>query len=222
MGCWRPRGLAFPGETLIQQAHFGLHPRDQPPQPSVDCALALSSQSTEKPEHPVLFVVSHHFCLRGVEESGLKQKETMARTPGLFSVWRRSDNWQGAECSTICLQLCGFKEAHVLPLCFCFSDLSNEGQMVNVNEVAFNGVYFETKGPGHKKRSKSPRIPEMKRKMKGKKMTPLRRIKLGMVEGKRKKSSSVRHPPWGWEEGSGCTFPQEIGRTAYTVPLLLI
>lgn len=46
-------------------------------------------------------------------------------------------------------------------------------------------------GPGHKKRSKSPRIPEMKRKMKGKKMAPLK-IKLGMIGGKRKKSSSVR------------------------------
>uniref|UniRef100_A0ABM5EJC5 Chromodomain-helicase-DNA-binding protein 3 isoform X5 n=1 Tax=Pogona vitticeps TaxID=103695 RepID=A0ABM5EJC5_9SAUR len=47
----------------------------------------------------------------------------------------------------------------------------------------------EGKGPGHKKRSKSPRIPEMKRKMKGKKMAPLK-IKLGMIGGKRKKSSS--------------------------------
>ncbi|XP_053122030.1 chromodomain-helicase-DNA-binding protein 3 isoform X4 [Hemicordylus capensis] len=47
----------------------------------------------------------------------------------------------------------------------------------------------EGKGPGHKKRSKSPRIPEMKRKMKGKKMAPLK-IKLGMIGGKRKKSTS--------------------------------
>ncbi|XP_062993455.1 chromodomain-helicase-DNA-binding protein 3 isoform X2 [Elgaria multicarinata webbii] len=47
----------------------------------------------------------------------------------------------------------------------------------------------EGKGPGHKKRSKSPRVPEMKRKMKGKKMAPLK-IKLGMIGGKRKKSSS--------------------------------
>ncbi|XP_025021491.1 chromodomain-helicase-DNA-binding protein 3 isoform X4 [Python bivittatus] len=47
----------------------------------------------------------------------------------------------------------------------------------------------EGKGPGHKKRSKSPRIPEMKRKTKGKKMAPLK-IKLGMIGGKRKKSSS--------------------------------
>uniref|UniRef100_A0A8C6YFE5 Chromodomain helicase DNA binding protein 3 n=1 Tax=Naja naja TaxID=35670 RepID=A0A8C6YFE5_NAJNA len=49
----------------------------------------------------------------------------------------------------------------------------------------------EGKGPGHKKRSKSPRIPEMKRKGKGKKMAPLK-IKLGVIGGKRKKSSSVR------------------------------
>ncbi|XP_063157724.1 chromodomain-helicase-DNA-binding protein 3 isoform X2 [Candoia aspera] len=47
----------------------------------------------------------------------------------------------------------------------------------------------EGKGPGHKKRSKSPRIPEMKRKTKGKRMAPLK-IKLGMIGGKRKKSSS--------------------------------
>ncbi|XP_070583601.1 chromodomain-helicase-DNA-binding protein 3 isoform X3 [Erythrolamprus reginae] len=47
----------------------------------------------------------------------------------------------------------------------------------------------EGKGPGHKKRSKSPRIPEMKRKMKGKKMGPLK-IKLGVIGGKRKKSGS--------------------------------
>ncbi|XP_054848530.1 chromodomain-helicase-DNA-binding protein 3 isoform X4 [Eublepharis macularius] len=47
----------------------------------------------------------------------------------------------------------------------------------------------EGKGPGHKKRSKSPRIPEMKRKGKGKRMAPLK-IKLGMIGGKRKKSSS--------------------------------
>ena len=46
-------------------------------------------------------------------------------------------------------------------------------------------------GPGHKKRSKSPRVPELKRKMKGKKMAPLK-IKLGVIGGKRKKSSSVR------------------------------
>ena len=49
-------------------------------------------------------------------------------------------------------------------------------------------------GPGHKKRSKSPRVPELKRKMKGKKMAPLK-IKLGVIGGKRKKSSSVRSPP---------------------------
>ncbi|KAM9111367.1 LOW QUALITY PROTEIN: chromodomain-helicase-DNA-binding protein 3 [Pangshura tecta] len=47
----------------------------------------------------------------------------------------------------------------------------------------------EGKGPGHKRRSKSPRVPEMKRKMKGKRMAPLK-IKLGMIGGKRKKSTS--------------------------------
>ncbi|KAK9398320.1 chromodomain-helicase-DNA-binding protein 3 [Crotalus adamanteus] len=47
----------------------------------------------------------------------------------------------------------------------------------------------EGKGPGHKKRSKSPRVPEVKRRIKGKKMAPLK-IKLGMIGGKRKKSSS--------------------------------
>ncbi|XP_067411263.1 chromodomain-helicase-DNA-binding protein 3 isoform X2 [Emydura macquarii macquarii] len=47
----------------------------------------------------------------------------------------------------------------------------------------------EGKGPGHKRRSKSPRVPEVKRKMKGKRMAPLK-IKLGMIGGKRKKSSS--------------------------------
>ncbi|XP_028654175.1 chromodomain-helicase-DNA-binding protein 3 isoform X1 [Erpetoichthys calabaricus] len=44
----------------------------------------------------------------------------------------------------------------------------------------------EGKGPGHKKRSKSPRIPE-KKKLKGKKMAPL---KIKLLTGKRKKSSS--------------------------------
>ncbi|XP_030402152.1 chromodomain-helicase-DNA-binding protein 3 isoform X2 [Gopherus evgoodei] len=47
----------------------------------------------------------------------------------------------------------------------------------------------EGKGPGHKRRSKSPRVPEMRRKMKGKRMAPLK-IKLGMIGGKRKKSTS--------------------------------
>ncbi|XP_064184930.1 chromodomain-helicase-DNA-binding protein 3 isoform X2 [Anguilla rostrata] len=46
----------------------------------------------------------------------------------------------------------------------------------------------EGKGPGYKRRSKSPRVPE-KKKVKGKKMAPLR-IKLGMLGNKRKKSSS--------------------------------
>ncbi|XP_074839288.1 chromodomain-helicase-DNA-binding protein 3 isoform X6 [Carettochelys insculpta] len=47
----------------------------------------------------------------------------------------------------------------------------------------------EGKGPGHKRRTKSPRAPEMKRRVKGKRMAPLK-IKLGMIGGKRKKSSS--------------------------------
>ncbi|XP_048883208.1 LOW QUALITY PROTEIN: chromodomain-helicase-DNA-binding protein 3 [Brienomyrus brachyistius] len=46
----------------------------------------------------------------------------------------------------------------------------------------------EGKGPGYKKRSKSPRVPE-KKKTKAKKMAPLR-IKLGIMGNKRKKSSS--------------------------------
>ncbi|KAM8794249.1 chromodomain-helicase-DNA-binding protein 3 [Eudromia elegans] len=52
----------------------------------------------------------------------------------------------------------------------------------------------EGKGPGHKKRSKSPRVPELKRKLKGKKMAPLK-IKLGVLGGKRKKSSSSDEAP---------------------------
>ncbi|XP_078526362.1 chromodomain-helicase-DNA-binding protein 3 isoform X4 [Lissotriton helveticus] len=47
----------------------------------------------------------------------------------------------------------------------------------------------EGKGPGHKKRSKSPRVMEPKKKLKGKKMIPLK-IKLGIMGNKRKKSSS--------------------------------
>uniref|UniRef100_A0AAY4AP33 DNA helicase n=1 Tax=Denticeps clupeoides TaxID=299321 RepID=A0AAY4AP33_9TELE len=46
----------------------------------------------------------------------------------------------------------------------------------------------EGKGPGYKKRSKSPRVSD-KKKAKAKKMAPLR-IKLGALGGKRKKSSS--------------------------------
>lgn len=61
-------------------------------------------------------------------------------------------------------------------------------------------------GPGHKKRSKSPRVPELKRKMKGgRKMAPLK-IKLGVLGGKRKKSSSVgvRTPLGGGTLPGGC------------------
>uniref|UniRef100_A0AAY4AN55 DNA helicase n=1 Tax=Denticeps clupeoides TaxID=299321 RepID=A0AAY4AN55_9TELE len=51
----------------------------------------------------------------------------------------------------------------------------------------------EGKGPGYKKRSKSPRVSD-KKKAKAKKMAPLR-IKLGALGGKRKKSSSVGSAP---------------------------
>ncbi|XP_069502400.1 chromodomain-helicase-DNA-binding protein 3 isoform X4 [Ambystoma mexicanum] len=47
----------------------------------------------------------------------------------------------------------------------------------------------EGKGPGHKKRSKSPRVMEPKKKLKGKKLIPLK-IKLGIIGNKRKKSTS--------------------------------
>lgn len=57
-------------------------------------------------------------------------------------------------------------------------------------------------GPGHKKRSKSPRVPELKRKMKGRKMAPLK-IKLGVLGGKRKKSSSVGPRSLGPLRGGG-------------------
>lgn len=43
-------------------------------------------------------------------------------------------------------------------------------------------------GPGHKRRSKSPRVPDGRKKLRGKKMTPLK-IKLGLLGGKRKKGS---------------------------------
>ncbi|XP_014405313.1 PREDICTED: chromodomain-helicase-DNA-binding protein 3 isoform X7 [Myotis brandtii] len=48
----------------------------------------------------------------------------------------------------------------------------------------------EGKGPGHKRRSKSPRVPDGRKKLRGKKMTPLK-IKLGLLGGKRKKGSYV-------------------------------
>lgn len=49
-------------------------------------------------------------------------------------------------------------------------------------------------GPGHKRRSKSPRVPDGRKKLRGKKMAPLK-IKLGLLGGKRKKGGSVRGPP---------------------------
>uniref|UniRef100_A0A8C0H592 Chromodomain helicase DNA binding protein 3 n=1 Tax=Chelonoidis abingdonii TaxID=106734 RepID=A0A8C0H592_CHEAB len=80
-----------------------------------------------------------------------------------------------------------------------------------------------TKGPGHKRRSKSPRVPEMRRKMKGKRMAPLK-IKLGMIGGKRKKSTSVRHAPsWppslGAVVGSGRRLLQRLLLRPLPVPV---
>uniref|UniRef100_A0A452QM02 Chromodomain helicase DNA binding protein 3 n=1 Tax=Ursus americanus TaxID=9643 RepID=A0A452QM02_URSAM len=51
----------------------------------------------------------------------------------------------------------------------------------------------EGKGPGHKRRSKSPRVPDGRKKLRGKKMAPLK-IKLGLLGGKRKKGGSVSGP----------------------------
>uniref|UniRef100_A0A5F8H404 Chromodomain helicase DNA binding protein 3 n=1 Tax=Monodelphis domestica TaxID=13616 RepID=A0A5F8H404_MONDO len=50
----------------------------------------------------------------------------------------------------------------------------------------------EGKGPGHKRRSKSPRVPDGRKKLRGKKMAPLK-IKLGLLGGKRKKGGSCMH-----------------------------
>uniref|UniRef100_A0A8C8SN17 Chromodomain helicase DNA binding protein 3 n=1 Tax=Pelusios castaneus TaxID=367368 RepID=A0A8C8SN17_9SAUR len=72
----------------------------------------------------------------------------------------------------------------------------------------------EGKGPGHKRRSKSPRVPEMKRKMKGKRMAPLK-IKLGMIGGKRKKSSSVGHAP-SWPFSRDLGIRRECGAASRT------
>lgn len=62
-------------------------------------------------------------------------------------------------------------------------------------------------GPGHKRRSKSPRVPDGRKKLRGKKMAPLK-IKLGLLGGKRKKGGSVRGPSgllnsWGWSGTRG-------------------
>ncbi|XP_071656226.1 chromodomain-helicase-DNA-binding protein 3 isoform X4 [Patagioenas fasciata] len=67
----------------------------------------------------------------------------------------------------------------------------------------------EGKGPGHKKRSKSPRVPELKRRMKGRKMAPLK-IKLGVLGGKRKKSSSSEDAGEA-EEDSDAESPGVLG-----------
>ncbi|XP_071656222.1 chromodomain-helicase-DNA-binding protein 3 isoform X1 [Patagioenas fasciata] len=68
----------------------------------------------------------------------------------------------------------------------------------------------EGKGPGHKKRSKSPRVPELKRRMKGRKMAPLK-IKLGVLGGKRKKSSSQSEDAGEAEEDSDAESPGVLG-----------
>uniref|UniRef100_A0A8D1R3W7 Chromodomain helicase DNA binding protein 3 n=1 Tax=Sus scrofa TaxID=9823 RepID=A0A8D1R3W7_PIG len=56
----------------------------------------------------------------------------------------------------------------------------------------------EGKGPGHKRRSKSPRVPDGRKKLRGKKMAPLK-IKLGLLGGKRKKGGSTQGPDEGPE-----------------------
>ncbi|XP_054989341.1 chromodomain-helicase-DNA-binding protein 3 isoform X3 [Sorex araneus] len=52
----------------------------------------------------------------------------------------------------------------------------------------------EGKGPGHKRRSKNPRVPDGRKKLRGKKMAPLK-IKLGLLGGKRKKGGSSDEGP---------------------------
>nr|XP_034363447.1 chromodomain-helicase-DNA-binding protein 3 isoform X4 [Arvicanthis niloticus] len=47
----------------------------------------------------------------------------------------------------------------------------------------------EGKGPGHKRKNKSPRVPDGRKKLRGKKMAPLK-IKLGLLGGRRKKAGS--------------------------------
>ena len=54
---------------------------------------------------------------------------------------------------------------------------------------------------------KSPRVPDGRKKLRGKKMAPLK-IKLGLLGGKRKKGGSVRGPSgllnsWGWSGTRG-------------------
>ncbi|ERE69398.1 chromodomain-helicase-DNA-binding protein 3 [Cricetulus griseus] len=48
---------------------------------------------------------------------------------------------------------------------------------------------YSHSGPGHKRRNKSPRVPDGRKKLRGKKMAPLK-IKLGLLSGKRKKAGS--------------------------------
>lgn len=49
---------------------------------------------------------------------------------------------------------------------------------------------YSHSGPGHKRRNKNPRVPDGRKKLRGKKMAPLK-IKLGLLGGKRKKAGSV-------------------------------
>lgn len=87
---------------------------------------------------------------------------------------------------------------HVYPVCRVYqSDLKHyEETTCTIVRVASSNT-----GPGYKKRSKSPRVPDKKAKAKAKKMAPIR-IKLGALGPKRKKSSSV--------SGFGCVGGSEI------------
>ncbi|KAJ1071675.1 hypothetical protein K5549_001967 [Capra hircus] len=58
----------------------------------------------------------------------------------------------------------------------------------------FSLVCVPHSGPGHKRRSKSPRVPDGRKKLRGKKMAPLK-IKLGLLGGKRKKGGSSDEGP---------------------------
>ncbi|MEJ1273132.1 hypothetical protein NN561_003992 [Cricetulus griseus] len=53
---------------------------------------------------------------------------------------------------------------------------------------------YSHSGPGHKRRNKSPRVPDGRKKLRGKKMAPLK-IKLGLLSGKRKKAGSGDEGP---------------------------
>lgn len=69
-----------------------------------------------------------------------------------------------------------------------------------ISSVSYNVMICS--GPGYKKRSKSPRVPDKKKASavaKAKKMAPIR-IKLSPIGAKRKKSCSVSIKlPWCWK-----------------------